>query len=157
MAKVKRFVCKNSKYCWYLENMISFFFFLGNWWYRIVRWAHLSEYFIKPLQRPVQVDFNPARSTGHVLTMIFGAPAFDKRHSDCAHFGEFIDGFETMINRLRKQLSKFLIVENFERAAGRDFAYGRRVESVVVIAITRLDEYGRVRQTFSVHFSSNII
>ena len=64
---------------------------------------------------------------------------------DCAHFSQFVNGFEAMIDRLREQLSKLLIIENLERAAGRDFAYGRRVESVVVIAVTRLNEYSRVR------------
>ena len=27
------------------------------------------------------MNFDPARSRGYVLAMIFGAPAFDKRHS----------------------------------------------------------------------------
>ena len=52
--------------------------------------AHLCEDFVQPLQGAVQVDFYPARSRGHVLSVVFRAPALHEGHpggkylqSDC--------------------------------------------------------------------------
>lgn len=56
------------------------------------------------------------------------------------HFSEFIDCFKTVVDRLREQLCKLLIVEYLERAAGWDLAHCRRVEAVMVITIPRLYE-----------------
>ena len=54
-------------------------------------------------------------------------------------------------------LREFLIVEYLERASWRDFADGRRVETVVVIAIARLDKDGRIRETLCVHLSPDVV
>lgn len=62
-----------------------------------------------------------------------------------------------MIDRLGKQLSKLLIVEDFEAAATGDLADGSRVEAMVVVAIPALHENAGVTQTLSIHLSSNII
>jgi hypothetical protein len=50
-----------------------------------------------------------------------------------------------------------LVVEDLEGAAWRNFAYGARVELVVVIAVARLNKYGTVRQTLCVHLTTNVI
>lgn len=48
--------------------------------------SHLREHLIKPLQWPMQMDFNPARCRCHILTMIFSTPTLHKGHAYCAHF-----------------------------------------------------------------------
>ena len=42
--------------------------------------AHLCEDFVQPLQGAVQVDFYPARSRGHVLSVVFCPPTLHKGH-----------------------------------------------------------------------------
>ena len=42
--------------------------------------AHLCEDFVQPLQGAVQVDLNPARSRGHVLSVVFRTPTLHKGH-----------------------------------------------------------------------------
>lgn len=62
--------------------------------------SHLREHLIKPLQWPMQMDFNPARCRCHILTMIFSTPTLHKGHAYCAHFRELIDCFESTVHRL---------------------------------------------------------
>ena len=68
--------------------------------------------------------------------MIFCSPALDKRHSDGAHLGQLVDGFEPMVDRLGQQGRKLLVVENLQTAAWRNLADGRGMEAVVVIAVS---------------------
>lgn len=62
-----------------------------------------------------------------------------------------------MIDRLRQQLSKFLIVEDFQRAARRDLADGCGMETVVMVAVPRLNENCGIRQAFRIHLAANVI
>ena len=90
------------------------------------------------------MDLDPAGCTCYILSMVFGSPAFDKTHPYSAMLCQFINCFIAMINALRKQLGKLLIIEYFERAARRNFAHCRRMETVVVVAVAALDENGAV-------------
>ena len=79
-----------------------------------VSWgAHLCEHLVQPLQRPVKMYFNPARGGSDVLPMVFSPPSLDETHTYRAMFGELIDSFVSVIDALRKQLSKLLVVEDF--------------------------------------------
>jgi hypothetical protein len=75
---------------------------------------------------------------------------------DCAHFGEIVDGFESVVDGLSEEGRELTVVEDLQRAPRRDLAHCRRVEPVRVVAVTRLHEYRRVRQTLSVHLTSNV-
>lgn len=105
----------------------------------------------------MQVYLNPARGTSDILPMVFGSPALHKAHAYGAHFGEFIDGLETMVHRLCQQLSKFLVVENFQAAPTGNLADGSGMKSMVVIAVPTLHEDAAVTQAFGIHLSSNVI
>lgn len=67
----------------------------------IVRRAHLSEHFVEPLQRSMQMDFHPTRGRCDILTMILCSPTLHKRHPNGAHFRQFKDRLESVIDRLR--------------------------------------------------------
>jgi len=62
--------------------------------------AHLSENFVQPLQRAVEMELDPTRGAGDVLAMVLGAPPLDEAHPDRAHLGEFVDRLEAMVHRL---------------------------------------------------------
>lgn len=62
-----------------------------------------------------------------------------------------------MVDTLRQELSKLLIVEDLEGTARWDLAHSGGVEAVVVIAVAGLHEDGRVRQTFGIHFPSHVV
>ena len=42
------------------------------------------------------------------LPSVVGSPALDEADSDCAHSGQTIDGFETLVHRLRQFRRKIL-------------------------------------------------
>jgi len=88
--------------------------------------------------------------------VVFGSPTFDKRHPDCAHFSEFEDCFVSVLNGLAEERSKFLVVEDLERAAGGDFADCCGVKSMVVVAVAGLNEDGAVRHTVGIHFAVQV-
>ena len=50
--------------------------------------AHLCEDVVEPLEGAPEVDFDPARGRGHVLTVVVSAPTFDKGHSAIKKRGE---------------------------------------------------------------------
>ena len=52
--------------------------------------------------------------------------------------------FSLLSQVIRSYLCKFLVIEDLERASRRDFTDSGGVEAVVIIAVTRLDEYGRI-------------
>lgn len=78
-------------------------------------------------------------------------------HPNSAHFGEFIHCLETVVHRLRQQLSKFLVVEDFQAAAAGDLADGGGVEAVVVVAVPALHEDAAVTEALGIDFSANVI
>ena len=66
-------------------------------------------------------------------------------HPDGAHSGQLIDRLEPLSDRLREQRGELLIVEYLEIASRGDFAHGRRMPSVPLIAIRTLHENGGIR------------
>lgn len=78
---------------------------------------------IQPLQRSVEVQFDPAWGRGHCLSPVFGAPTFDKTHPDRAHPGELIDGLKALVHRLGEQRGELLVVEDLQIATRRDFTH----------------------------------
>lgn len=62
-----------------------------------------------------------------------------------------------MVDRLSKQLSKLLVVEDLEAAATGDFADSCGVEAMMVVAVSTLNENAGVAQTLCIHLSSNVI
>lgn len=80
-----------------------------------------------------------------------------KAHANGTHFGKLIDSLKSMVNRLSKQLSKFLVVENLKAASAGDFADSSGVETMMIVAVSALDEDAGVTQTLCIHFTSNII
>jgi hypothetical protein len=91
------------------------------------------------------------------LPPVLGAPPFDKTHADRAHASELVDGFESLTHALRQQFGEFLILEYLQIAAGRNFAHRRRMPAVTLVAIGRLDEYRRIRQTLGEYFAADVI
>lgn len=122
-----------------------------------MRRSHLRQNLVQPLQRPVQMHLDPTRRTSHILSMVFGTPAFNETHPNGAHFSQFVYCFETVVHTLREQLRELGIIEDPQRTTGRNFAHGRRVKSVVMIAITGLHEDGRIGQAFRVNFTVDVI
>lgn len=86
-----------------------------------------------------------------------GAAHLHEAHSNSAHFGEFVHCLETMVHRLCQELSKLLVVENFQAAPAGDLADSSGVEAVMVVAIPTLHEDAAVAEAFGVHLSSNVI
>lgn len=80
--------------------------------YRVVGGAHLSQHLVQPLQRTMEVDLYPARRRRHVLSMVLRAPSFDEGHPNRAHLRKLVNGFKTVVNTLRQQLSKLPVIEN---------------------------------------------
>ena len=94
--------------------------------------------------------FYPTRRTGHVLPMIVRSPTFHKTHAYRAHLGELVDGLKAVVNWLRQNRGKFLVVEDVECAARRDLANGARVETVATVAAATLYKYAAVAFAFGV-------
>lgn len=105
----------------------------------------------------MQVNLDPAGRGRDVLSVVFGAPALDEAHSYRAHLGQLVDGLEAVVDGLGQELGKLLVVEDLEGAAGRDFAHGAGVESVVVVAVAALHEDGRVGQALGVDLATDVI
>lgn len=122
-----------------------------------MRRAHLREDLVQPLQGAVEVYLDPTRSRCHILTVVFRTPALNERHSNSTHLSQLVYSFETMIHALRQQLRELSVVEYLERTTRGYLAHGRRVEPVMVIAITTLHENRRVRQTFGIYFAAYVV
>lgn len=89
---------------------------------------------------------------------VFLCPGYlNEAHADGTHLGELVDGLEPMVDRLSQQLCKLLVVENLQAAATGDLTHSCRVEAVVVVTVTALDEDTAVTQTFRIHLPANII
>lgn len=80
-----------------------------------------------------------------------------KAHPESAHLSKLIHCLKAMVHRLSQELSKLLIVENFQTAATGDFADCGGMEAVVVVAVPTLHEDAAVAQTFCVHLPSNVV
>lgn len=61
-----------------------------------------------------------------------------------------------MINTLPEEGCKLPVIKYFEWATRRDFAYCAGVETMTVIAVTRLDKNSRVGEAFRVHFPTDV-
>lgn len=80
-----------------------------------------------------------------------------KAHTDGTHLGELIDSLEAVVDGLGQKLGKLLVVENLQAAFAGDLTHGRRMEAMVIITITALDEDTAVAQTFCVHLPAHVI
>lgn len=107
-----------------------------NW----VRGTHLREDLIQPLQRPVQMNFDPARCRGHHLPTIFHPPSLHEADSYGAHPSQLEHLLETLVHGLCQLLGEKLVVEHAHDAAGRDLADGRRVPVVSEVRVHTLDK-----------------
>lgn len=86
-----------------------------------------------------------------------GLTHLHKAHAYKTYFCELIDGLETMVHQLCQQLSKFLVVKNFQAAATRDLADSCGVKSMMVVAVPTLHIATTVTEAFSIHLPSNIV
>lgn len=125
--------------------------------YGVARFVHLRQHLVEPPQRSVQMHFNPTRSAGDVVTVIFHSPAFHERYADRAHFGQLEHGLKPVFHGLRQQVGEIPVVEYAQRKTLRDFAYGGRQETVAQIAVLRLYEYRIFRQTLDEHLAAHIM
>jgi len=105
----------------------------------------------------VKMHFDPARGRQDILPPVLHAPALDERHADGAHSSQGIHRLKALVHSLSKQRRKLLVVEDLEVAAGRDLADGGRVPAVLLVAVGRLYEDGRVRETFGEHLSADVV
>lgn len=92
------------------------------------RRAHLGEDPIQPLQGSVEVHFNPARGGSDSLATVFGAPALDKTHANGALSGQLVDSLKALIDRLRQQGGKLLVVEDLQVGPSRNFAHLKEIQ-----------------------------
>lgn len=74
-----------------------------------------------------------------------------------AHFGEVKHRLVAVVDTLGQQLGELLVVEDLERAAGRNLAHGGGVEAMVVVAVPGLDEDCRVREAFRVDLAAHVV
>lgn len=100
--------------------------------------------------------FDPTRCTCDVLAVVFSSPAFNKAHTNCAHFCELVDSFKALIHTLCQELGKFLVVEDFQAASRGNLAHCGRMKTVRVIAIATLDKNSTITQALSKNLSSNV-
>lgn len=62
-----------------------------------------------------------------------------------------------MVDGLGQQLSKLLVVEDFQAAAAGNLTDSCWMEAVVEVTVTTLDEDTAITQTFCIHLPTNII
>lgn len=84
-------------------------------------------------------------------------PYFNKAHSNSTHLGQFIHHFETVIDRLGKQLGEELVVEDLEAAATGDLADRGWVETMLVVTVATLHKNTAVTDTFGVNLPTDIV
>ena len=60
--------------------------------------AHLCEDVVEPLEGAPEVDFDPARGRGHVLTVVLSAPALHERHPEMSEpsLNQFTEATENL-------------------------------------------------------------
>lgn len=103
------------------------------------------------------MDLNPAGGASDILAMIFCTPTLYKTHANGAHLSKLIDGFKAVVHRLGQKLSKLLVVKDLQAAATGDLANRRRVEAVVIVAVSTLHKDAAVTKALGIHFTSNIV
>lgn len=118
---------------------------------------HRLKNLVEPLKRSIKTYFNPTRGAGDVLAVIFSAPSFDETQTHNAHLRKLKYSFKSLTDRLIKQICEFLIIEDSEAAARRDFADGRRMESMVIVTIATLDKDATFAQALGKYLTSDII
>lgn len=62
-----------------------------------------------------------------------------------------------MVNRLGKQLSKELVVEDLEAASTGDLADGGWVEAMLIVAVPALYKDAAVAHTLGIHLSPDVV
>lgn len=117
----------------------------------------MSEHPVEPLERAVQVQFDPTRRRRDRLAAVLGAPAFHEAHSDRAHPRELVNSLKALVDRLREQGGEFLIVEYLQIATWGDFADSSRMPAIALVAIWGLNENGRIAQAFGKDFAADVI
>jgi len=123
----------------------------------IARTSHLCEHLIQPLQRPMKVNLNPARGGCDILSVILCPPPLHKAHPDRTHFGQLVHCLESMVDRLCEKSGKLLVVENLETAARRNLAHRGRMESMVVVTVSRLHKYCRITEALCIDLAPNVV
>ena len=119
---------------------------------------HLREHFIEPHQRTIDMHLNPAGRISDVLPVVLGPPALHKAHANGAHACQLKDGLKALVpvDRLLKELSKLLVVEDLDAAGWRNLAHSGRVEAVRVVAVATLNEDGSFTEALGKHLPSHI-
>jgi hypothetical protein len=124
---------------------------------RVTGGAHLREHLVQPLEGSVEVNLDPARGGGNVLSMVLCTPPLDETHPYGTMFGEFIHRFVPMVHTLRQQLCKFLIVEDLQCTLRRNLAHGGRMEAVMEVAVPALHEYGGVAEALGEDLTTHVV
>ena len=106
-----------------------------------LRRAHLLEDLVEPLQRPVQVQLNPAGGRCDCFSSVLLAPSFYEGHPDGAHPGKVIHGLEPVVDRLTQEGCKLLVVEYPEITRWRNLAHSGRVPAKEFVRVGRLYKY----------------
>lgn len=119
--------------------------------------SHLGEDLVKPLQRPIQVQLDPAGRAGHCLSPVLRSPAFDEAHTDGAHASQLVDSLKALVDRLSQEGSKFLVVEDLQVAAWGDLADSGRVPAIALVAVGRLDKNSTVTEAFRKDLPSDVV
>lgn len=86
-----------------------------------------------------------------------GSTYLDKAHADGTHLRELVNSLEAVVDGLRQQLGKLLVVENLQAAAAGNLTHSRGMKAVVVVTVTTLDEDAAVAQAFCVHLAPDVI
>jgi len=123
----------------------------------IARASHLCQHLVQPLKRAMKVNLNPTRGGCDILSVILCSPPLHKAHPDCAHFGQLVHCFEPMVDRLGEKSGKLLVIENLEAAPWRNLAHRCGMKSMVVVAVSRLHEYGRVTEALCIDLAPHIV
>jgi len=163
----------------------SFHDWLGEWWWRVsqvlslyvscmcasvsstfILWhrtagnawtAHLCKDSIQPLERAVEVDFNPAGNRCYRLSSVVGSPSLDEAHSNGAHSGELVDCLESLINCLSQEVGKLLIRKDLEVTSMWYFTNCCRMPSVSLVTVGTLYKNGLFTEALGKDFSSNVV
>lgn len=119
--------------------------------------AHLGEDLVKPLQRPIQVQLDPAGGTGHSLSPVLRSPAFNEAHADGTHSGQLVDRLKALVDGLGQEGSKLLVVEDLQVASWWDLADGGRVPAIALVTVGRLDKNSAVTEALCEDLPSDVV
>ena len=102
------------------------------------------------------MHLDPAGRTSDVLPVVLGPPALHKAHANGAHACQLKDGLKALVDGLRKELSKLLVVEDLEAAGWRDLAHSGWVEAMGMVAVATLNKDGSFTEALGKHLPSHI-